>query len=197
MAIGKTPVNQLNALPLQDADSNAAGGTLQVVGGTITRYFSPAVLGINGASFTPDTLNCTIVSPFLDLRGCSKYTVALRLPRVTAGGLGQITNVFCHFQTRMGASDTPILYNINGGGQLDLVGSGWIAFNNNAQLFDTASNGTVQTVVWSLSESGPSDGRSTSLVLGSDVRLIFATHTATAGSPNASNLFSAQLWASS
>lgn len=117
MAIGRTPLNQLNALPLQDADTNAAGGEISVVGGSFCRYFSPTVLQINGAVLSSVAVGINtyrfIVTPYLDLRGCSKFQFLLRRNVVTTTaallGTPQLS-----FRTRMGASDAPGIVWING-----------------------------------------------------------------------------------
>jgi hypothetical protein len=78
--IGKTPVNQLNALPLVTADATANPGDVLVVGGTVTRFWSPTNTGINGASFAgdpDDTSALAIFSNFFDVTGCNRFQMVL------------------------------------------------------------------------------------------------------------------------
>lgn len=193
MAIGKTPVNQLNALPLQDADTNAAGGSLQIIGGAIVRYFDGTALGINGATAATVNTKVCLVTNYLDLRGCSKYMFALR--RTTPSGIvAALPVASLQIQMRLSASDTPSAGYVNGG--LNDVMNSIVSVSSATQTFPaTLGAADAETALWAW-DSGVSTGVGVGLgtMIGSDCRLIVTWSTNPVA---ATNLFSATLWASS
>lgn len=87
MAIGNTPQNQLDALPLIGASQVANPTDVVVVGGNVVRFWDEVATGINGVQRTnagDGTSN--LFSNFLDLRGMNSGL--FQVARVsTVGGL--------------------------------------------------------------------------------------------------------------
>ena len=86
--IGKTPQNQLDALPLLTPDTAAQGGDIFIVGQSVTRYFSPAALGIVEATRVadPDEAGSTLIlSNQIDLRGMNSLQVVITRLALLAG----------------------------------------------------------------------------------------------------------------
>ena len=91
---GAVPINQINSLPLFSTSALAYGGVVTVIAGAINRYYSPAVVGINGAAMNvPDAdpsvtpagaADYSIVSNLLDVRGCTRFTVLLAVKMANA-----------------------------------------------------------------------------------------------------------------
>jgi len=80
VTIGATPVNQLNALPLVTANAIGNPGEVLILGGTLTKYWSPSALGINGQLgnvLDPDdnTLVRILSLAYIDAGGCNTYTL--------------------------------------------------------------------------------------------------------------------------
>lgn len=189
MAIGKTPVNQLNALPLQDADSNAAGGILQTAFGTVERYFSPAVLLINGiTAWTTDGLgNNFLATPFLDLRGCSTFAFQFRC--VLSAGRVALPAMLLFSNYRLSSSDVQPPFGSNG----DTTNAPLNQIIPGARAFAAGNNGDTQTIQWMWAPTS-SGGTNPTVTIGSDIRFIIQVNGAV---PPASNAFSAALWGSS
>lgn len=74
------PASQLRALPLQSARSFAAPGEVTTIGGQLVRYFSPAVLGVNGLlcnfSDPENVAYAYIVTNYVEVTGCSKFVLS-------------------------------------------------------------------------------------------------------------------------
>jgi|SRR6516162_2537064 hypothetical protein len=197
--IGKTPVNQLNALPLQDADTAAAGGIIQVIAGQLYRFFDANTLGINGipmASFGGG-VQIGLVTPYLDLRGCSKYALALRCVNNTAAH-GILAAIFVLMQYRMGPGDAPAVVYVNNGGagsrdQLDnAIGQ---LGSTGHQFQATAGASEAQTRLWAWDNSlADTTIGGDFTAIGSDVRFQIVTNGVAMA---AQNLFTCTLWASS
>jgi len=190
MAIGKTPQNQLDALPLQDADTAAAGGVLSIVGGSINRFWDPNTLQINGINTTTfSATKVALVTPYLDLRGCTKFVFALR--RTVAGAAGAVPSGILTFQYRLGASDTPAVTQT---GSIDDSMNG-IINNTSGVIFPATAGAETDTRILTFDEFQNSGvGGAVSLSIGSDVRLIFSFST---NPVNVINFFTAYLWGAS
>lgn len=110
MGVGLIPVNQLDALPLISAAQAAQAGTLQIVGGRAARYFGPADLGINASGVSTLPVGAGfyyyLVTPFLDLRGCSTFAFLLRR-NVGATITALAGTAVLQLQWRMNSADTP------------------------------------------------------------------------------------------
>lgn len=201
MAIGKTPQNQLDALPLQDADSAAAGGEIQIVGGVINRFFSSSVLQITGVAMTTFTGEQALVTPYLDVRGCNQFVLTLSTVN-NVSGRAALPAIFVFIQTRLGASDTPPVYYANNGGagtRDEADNSIQLVTTTGHAFAITAAAGEVQRHTWAWNQAAVNNGGLGATAggagwIGTDSRLIITTQTV---GMSTNNLFSATLWASS
>src|SRR5260221_5777135 len=144
-AIGKTPQNQLNALPLLDADVVAAGGVIQIVGGGIARFFDANTLQINGINMTwfAGGLQIAVVTPYLNLTGCNKGLITLRVSTTVVRVA--LPSIFLFAQYRQGPSDTPAVVYDNGGGDQQLA-NGYIQLSSTGRIFPaTNAANQIQT----------------------------------------------------
>lgn len=195
MGIGKTPQNQLDALPLQDADSAAAGGQIQVVGGSMVRYFDANTLGINGvtaATFSSGAFSDTgLLTPFLNCVGCSKFIIVVRA--FTTIIRAALAPLHVSVQVRLGASDTPPVLYQNGAG-IHQEANAWTSLSSTGLTFPATQATEAQTLVFSWDTTAPGNsvpsGQFT--FFGSDIRFLVSTlGTAIA----ATNTFSMNIWA--
>jgi hypothetical protein len=196
VAIGKTPQNQLDALPLQDADTVAEGGTLQVIGGALYRYFNATQLGIAGIPMATFTGEQALVTPYLDLRGCINGTLALRTVN-NVSGRAALPAIFLFVQYRLGPSDTPPVYYANNGGagSRDEQDNAMAPVQSTGLVFAiTAAAGEQQTLFWTWGPGATAGQGNVFGVVGSDCRFIITTQTL---GMSTNNVFSANLWASS
>ena len=200
MASAKLPANILNGLPLQDADAAAAGGDLTVVGGAISRYFSPAALGINGQAPSSFVTNIpgTIfyhASNYLDLRGMTKFQLLVRR-NVNTVFTAVTPTLSISFQVRMGPLDNPTPVWSSLLSQDDTL-AGKSLTQSPALVFPTAglaNNSQTCVRTWTADQVTGFAGVAASI--GSDVRIVMlwaSNPTATLGD----GTISAQLWASS
>lgn len=116
MAGNAVPQSQLDALPILTVAQAAQGGDVQVIGGQLVKTFNPDQLGINGivglSQITPLGAPDQIIylaTPYLDLTGCTKYSVLLRCTNTSAGNLLP-PPVTMYLQARMGPLDVPPLF---------------------------------------------------------------------------------------
>lgn len=194
MAIGKTPVNQLNALPLQDADANAAGGVIQVIGGVLVRFFDANALQINATAVSTINTRVCLVTPYLDLRGCRSYVMQLRT--TNPGVRAALASMTLRWQYRMGPGDAPAVTYVQGGGINDQF-NGIFASTGGVIFPATAGANEVQTQAWGWTNGSDVNTGVVGQVLtalSSDIRFIFDWQTNPVA---AANLFTAYLWASS
>lgn len=192
MAIGNTPQNQLDALPLQTAVQAAEAGSLEVVGGAIARVFSSATLGIAGSSVQTVNTKVCLVTPYLDLRGTSKYAMQLRTTNAV-GARAALPACVLEAQYRMGPNDTPSASYVNGGAISEALNA--VAPHTGTVTFAaTTGANEQQTGLWAWGFNTPAGTITNVCVLGSDVRFIFSFSTNPVA---AANIFSAYLWASS
>lgn len=178
MATGPIPQNQLNALPLLTAAQAAAAGELTIIGGGLYRYFSPTVLGINA---TP-VVNYgglgyyLLTTPYLDLRGCSKYVVTIRNTYIGGpGARGALPSGVLWAQVRQGPTDAPA--------PIYIVGATDVTLNNGMYQLALAAGKVFgaqqaaadsQTIVWAWADASPSSNGNNAVVLGANTRLVFS-----------------------
>jgi hypothetical protein len=99
MSIGRTPQNQLNALPLITPEAVGQAGDVVVVGGVVVRTWTPAATGISGtlgniADPRTNTL-AYLLTNWLDMSGCSRFTAMLAGQVNAIGGdVAQTWSVF-------------------------------------------------------------------------------------------------------
>lgn len=198
MAIGKTPQNQLNALPLQDADSAAAGGQIQIVGGSMVRYFDAVTLGLNGvgaSTFTSGAFqDFGLVTPFLNLIGCNKFNIVIRANTTIARAA--LPAIHPQYQMRMGVSDNPPVLYANGAG-IQQGANGVLLLGSTGLTFPATSGTESQTGV--IAFEGPQvannsgvQAPSTFTPFGSDVRFLL---TSLGASFPAQTTFTVNIWA--
>lgn len=105
MANIPVPQNQLNALPLLSVQDVTEGGTIEIVGGSLSRVWTPTQLGINGVA---PTLNADglfyLTTPYLDLRGVHYFMLDLTY---TASAAVTPNTMHWYAQHRNGPLDAP------------------------------------------------------------------------------------------
>jgi hypothetical protein len=186
--LGATPVNQLNALPLRTATAAAADGDIEVVGGTISRYWSPAVLGINGVGSTLLGGNFFLATGYLNTTGVSRYVLILN--RQNAVGDAVALSAFTvHAQYRISKLSTPGINPITDqvtNGYLNLISTG-VAFVGVAAPLDQTA-----IVSWASETSLGSSANARPLLIGSDCRIVI--NQTGANPPDANDFFTMALW---
>lgn len=189
--IAKIPQNQLNALPLTDAATAAAGGDIVVLGNSISRYWSPVTTGVNASVFANDANGFPVmVSNFLDVRGCRSFVLLLR--RAFTGVGIALANITCTYQFRFSSGETPLTslgatQNVGFLAMNVLPGLNVISF----PAFQNANE--VQTHAFPFDTGQETaTGFSGTKVIGTDVRFVY---TAT-GAIAATNTFSLAIWGS-
>ena len=186
------PVNQLNALPLITAAQAATAGTVQVVGGSVYRSFTPAQLGINATSVASDPGGIYyLATPFLDLRGCSKVTVTLQRTVSANGAL--LPQLKLYGQTRQGPADAmPIAVYPTAGNFSSLLSAMILTTSDAAQgIFQAQLTTDVpQRCVWAFSFSQSGSSGSGDSFGGANTRFVWSPLT---NAIAATNLFTAYL----
>ena len=95
------PINQQNALPFWPL----GGGVVTVVGGSVTRLWTPAMLGVNGVRPTEYIAgHYGFWTPVLDLTGCSAFTFLVE--RTSPGLLPEVHAMFIFAQAQLGDMST-------------------------------------------------------------------------------------------
>lgn len=87
MAVGNTPVNQLNALPLINAAAVVTPPSEQVIiGGNVVRSWNATSLGLNGVQRVNDGVGgSNLFGPFLDMRGMNSGSLVVVRSAAAAG----------------------------------------------------------------------------------------------------------------
>jgi hypothetical protein len=190
--LGATPVNQYNALPINTVDVQAAAGDIQVVGGTISKFWSPAILGINGVNASTVAGSVLLASAYIDATGCSRYTGLLRRTNAV-GDAANRAAFFVYVQYRLTKVATPAA--AIAGDQQTRIGK--INCISTGLVFETNGAGTAidETAAFTWSSEAPtgSSGNARPLVIGTDCRIIIDWSTA-ANPPGANDFFQFQLW---
>lgn len=194
MSSGLIPVNQLNGLPLISAAQAATAGTVQILGGAISRTFSPAQLGINGVTTQTVNTKICLVTNWLDLRGCCYHQFTLSKLNNTGGPLAALPACQLTIQTRLGPTDAPSASLVTGGGINDAMNAIY-SVSSGSVTFAASAAGDLFRAVWAF---GPNLGTGlavdTAVAIGGNVRFIVSWST---NAVNAGNLFSAFLESSS
>ena len=110
MALGATPQQQLDSLPLVTAAQLTGQvvdpGDLTVVGGSVVRYWSATRLGLNGVNFILDGARSLLLTPFLDFTGMNQFQVVMVRECLLAGGdTGESIGVYA--QSNVGTGENP------------------------------------------------------------------------------------------
>jgi len=182
--LGTTPANQLNALPLRTATAAAADGDIEVVGGTISKYWSPATLLVNGIAVFPGTAFAT---PYLNTTGVSRFVMILN--RQNAVGDAVALSAFTVFaQYRISKTSTPPIAPFDQviNAHVNLISTG-VAFPGVAGALDQTA-----VVTWSSETNVGSSSNARPLMIGTDVRI--CVNMAGANPPDANDFFTMGLW---
>lgn len=188
--IGKTPNYQLWALPLQDAATAAAGGDIVILGNTITRYWSPTVLGINAVSMVDDgTGHFYLLTGFLDVRGCRSFVLMVRRTISDSSAqpaIAAAANPNLRYQYRFSNAENPPAF-YAGGDNFKMV----LTLNAVTAQFPAIGAGESQTIFQSWDLAG--GNASPSITIGTDVR--FQLYSST-NNPGALNQWTVAMWGS-
>lgn len=176
MATGFIPQNQLDALPLITAAQAATAGTLQIIGGTIYRFFTPAELGINASVIASSFGGYYVAAtPYLDLRGCNRYTMTVRVVDSSPGGRPALPILTILAQTRQGPADTPATVYVNSGTNQTQANAQNLLITRGAGDFPVAAQNEVQTGVFSFSNAVPSGSNGNGAVIsGTNTRFLLS-----------------------
>jgi len=190
---GKTPQNQLDALPLTDAATAAQGGDIVILGNSISRYWSPTVLAVNGIGFTTDPNGFFYLpTAFLDVRGCRSFAMLLRRINTTALPQLALPSMTVYMQYRFSNGEVPLI-SLGAIQNQRYIAAAQI--NSIPIVFPTMQvQSEVQTAFrgWNTGQEGGGAGEVQSQSLGTDVRFFILSATA----PTAPNTFSMALWGS-
>lgn len=114
MGIGKTPQNQLNALPLIDADTASSPGEIQLIGNTMTRYWNATAMGCssvtainNPEDSTPPGAR-TISSGWLDVRGCNNFSLMCKRRALDAAAAADVAIAVIYLQYWYSSVEIPL-----------------------------------------------------------------------------------------
>lgn len=125
MAAGKTPQNQLDALPLISAENVANPDVVEVVGNVMSKFWSPSTLGINGINRINDPFtvgNSLFLTPYLDARGVDTFVFLVTRTALNAAGDDVVAmSIFTQYRVggvdpatgNRGANESPQLLLIN------------------------------------------------------------------------------------
>ena len=181
MGIQPVPQNQLDALPLITVAQASSGGDVTVLGGQILRRFTPAVLGVNGAAAssyaTPAALNVPyLVTPFLDVTGCTNFAFVLMITNTTAGNLTPPTQSSLYAQMRLGPTDAPPLYQFTTANADDNIHIGSTIMPAANRIWPTVVPAQSWRQVWTFGASSATTAADATgnqpTLLGSEFRLI-------------------------
>lgn len=95
MAEPNLPQNQLDSLALRTATAAAIGDSI-VIGNTLTRYWSPAVLGM-GSNFVdlPISGGSALVSAAINVAGCASFCLVMaRTVNNAAGDVAEVMDLY-------------------------------------------------------------------------------------------------------
>lgn len=117
MANAKIPINQQNALPILTIDQTASPGDMQIIGNTMTKFWSSSVLG----GFVTNGGASLWLSPQLDVRACSRFAIVMKrtysVDRTNSGFL------FVDYAFSDGTANSAATIASNPGSQLLRIGS--------------------------------------------------------------------------
>jgi len=177
------PINQQNALPLATI-AQATPGQLQIVGGSVYRTFAPEDIGINGSVFALNNNQGLIAGNYLDLRGCTKFVVAVRCVNALVSVARPAITLA--WQLRMGTSDAPAPGKLVGGSLNTEMNSELYAGAN--WIFPaTTAPGEVLTKLLAFAYPSISNFGNNTVVMGYNMRPILTALSSTM--PDSNNLF--------
>lgn len=198
MAIPRIPINQQDAFPILTVEQTASPGDIQLVGNTLTRYFSPAIMNINnivmtaGAGGEDGGALGFMRSNALDLRGCRAFAMVLtRILAANQADPGEQVKVYAevvNYQSTFQPGSFPSLLNTIKVGAITLGTQGNTA---GTQIVAFAwVNGSLT--------SGVGGGANTPQMctIGLLCRFYFWSNINPATWPTVAPTYSAELWAS-
>lgn len=183
--LANVPKNQLDALPIDQTGGTA--GAAVVIGNSMQRFWSPTALGLSGITgWTTDGFgNIYIVTPFLEVLGCTNFVMQMRC--ITSIVRVALPSTLLFSQYRLTSADSIPPFGTNNNAEnaaMSQIGLG--------KIFAAALAGDQQVVDWAWSV-GRTGSPEPSVVIGSDVRFVIQS----AGPvPAATNSFSVSLWGS-
>lgn len=189
--IGATPQNQLDALPLLTAAQAAAPGQVQIIGNTLTRYWDPGTLGVNGILPVADANGFLyITTAFLDTRGCAAFAFLLRRQSSAGALAAQGAGTQLGFQYRFNVNETPPL---SKGATQNLVACGASLISSTTVNWPAMQSANeLQDAFYSIGHGQPNSLTTTAGggIMGTDVRFFLYFPIA----PVANSLFSMSVW---
>lgn len=165
MAIGNTPQNQLDALPLIGASQVANPTDVVVVGGNVAKFWDENALGINGIQRSnAGDGSSNLFTTFLDMRGMNSGTFLIVRTFTTSGVAGD------------GVSIVPLYRFGSFGNMISNAQIGAYAKAVSAQTFPTTPGGAPASDITSLgwTNSGAGFGTNNAPAMSADV--FFALH---------------------
>lgn len=193
------PINQQNALPIATI-AQATPGALLMLGGQVSRYYSPDDLGLNlvaisSGVFNPGAITAYwLATPYLDMRGCKYFSVVVKRT-TTAGGAGLISLPSCtpEIQIRQTVTDAPPVYQVNGG-SLNNELPGMFIIKTGAVMYPAAGGiGEEQRVImaWGAMQLG---SYGAAVAVGTDMRFVLRFFNTLV---DPTNRFTVSVWAGS
>ena len=205
--IATIPQTQQDALPLLSIAQATSPSQVTVMGGTVSSYWSPTALGINGQSpqLFPITAGSIyyLATPFLDLRGMSWFTLLLERFATTDNATSPLALPFAftlNAQYRAGPTDTPPIVLEVTPGTVSTNLSGYVGLGPIAGLqnFGASTNGVRQRQAISFGATFASPaGSEPQLAMGTDARLIVFWSTNNPLPAHDTSTFTAYLWGQS
>jgi len=183
---GNVPQNQIDALPIITPDAAAAAGDLQIVGGSISRFWSPATLGLNGVAATASGGVFFLATPYLDVSGCTRF--AMFISRFNAvGDAIALTSTTVLAQYRLLKTSTPALTPV------DQSVNSYVSLISSNIGFPAILAGATQNAVptWSPEAPTGSSANARPMVVGTDVRVV--VHLSGAHLPGAADIWTVWL----
>lgn len=198
--VAQIPVAQLNALPLLTAQQfvDGNGVNVQVNGQSVSKFWSPAVLGINGsAPVAAINTKWCLLTPWLDVSPCKLFlAVVLR-------NVGTLTtappSMWIQMQFRLTAADTPSPAYTVGASLQDQLNA---CYNVNSTALGwgaAQAAGDVQraALAWGLSTPSAQPLSNVPNMIGANVRLMLNWQTNAPNSGGRTDTFSLSLWGTS
>lgn len=184
MGTPKIPINQQDALPLLTTDAASLPGDIQLVGNSLTRYWSPSVLGMgsNFVAIPNGGASFWMRSNVLDVRGCCSFALLIKRSYVVGGDVQKTVQAY-------------VLYQFSDGTDEDLVvpNNYHRAAGNDIVWGVGAQNPNVATVAWRNSSIATTGCGAVMATVGTRVRVALRSIDAV----NANQTYSCELYGSS
>lgn len=198
MASTKIPQSQLDSLPLQDAEEATNPGTVTIIGGQVSRFFTPAQTGINAAVRDTTGGYYYVLGAYLDLSGCNTFTAMITRTINTGAAKVALPALFLWYQFLPSTLITmPVIL---AGVGLSTMANGQGVTNTTGHTMPAIGAGATQYNLhsWHTGQTTSAGDPGNTNTHGPAVRLIlyFGTSDPDNGyALNEHNLFSLYLWA--